>query len=115
MAASSGQVAQAPQVFPQFLIALDTWLGPSQEIVIAGDPDALQTQAMLRLVRQQFLPRAVMALHPSNGASKQMIEQLIPFIAAQAPLEGQPTAYVCERGICRLPVTTLEQLQAQLQ
>ncbi len=114
IAAFSGQVAQAPQAFPQFLIALDGWLGPSQEIVIAGDPDVSQTQAMIRLVRERFVPRAVVALHPAKGPAKQAIEQLIPFIAAQEPLKGQPTAYVCERGVCQLPVTTLEQLQAQL-
>ena len=29
-------------------------------------------------------------------------------------LEGQPTAYVCETGSCKLPVATLTDLNEQL-
>lgn len=102
--AFSGPLAQAPSAFPQLLIALDGWLGPSQEIVIAGDPDAPATQAMLRAVSTRFLPRAVILLHPS-GERGGAIEALAPFLKAQQPLDGQPTAYLCERYVCRLPTT----------
>jgi len=109
----AGQASQMPHAFPQFLIALDAWLGPSQEIVIAGDPAQSQTQAMVRAVRSRFLPRAVTALHPP-GEAGQAIEAAVPFLKEQRPLDGQPTAYVCENYACQLPVTDVAALTAQL-
>ncbi|MBI2104068.1 MAG: thioredoxin domain-containing protein [Candidatus Omnitrophica bacterium] len=107
--AFSGLADQSPTAFPQFLIAADFWLGPSQEIVIAGTPADAATRAMLRAVHSRFLPRAVLALQPANGTSA-AVEALIPFIKTQRPLEGHATAYVCERYVCQLPVTDRAEL-----
>ena len=109
----SGQAHQAPSAFPQFLIALDGWLGPSQEIVVAGDPAKPDTQAMLRLVRRRFLPRAVLILHPAAAHAKDF-EALAPFVKEQRPLEGRATAYVCQGHVCNLPTSDLDQLTAFL-
>ncbi len=106
-------VRQAPHAFPQFLTALDLRLGPSQEIVIAGDPAALETREMLALVNRRFLPRATLVLHPS-GREAEAIERLIPFIAAQHPMGGRTTAYVCQRHVCRLPTADLEAFRREL-
>jgi uncharacterized protein YyaL (SSP411 family) len=111
--AFSGQISQAPSSSPQLLIALDFWLGPSQEIVIAGDPASADTRQMLRAVRQRFLPRAVLALQPSNTSSTE-VEALIPFIKTQRPLEGHATAYLCTNYVCNLPTTDVAQLIAGL-
>jgi hypothetical protein len=35
-------------------------------------------------------------------------------LADRAPLGGAPTAYVCRHFVCRLPVTTPEELVSQL-
>ncbi len=107
--AFSGEVARAPHAFPQFLIALDHWLGPSQEIVIAGDPSTPQTQSMIQAVHRRFLPRAVAAFHPS-GSKASAIEALIPFVANQLPLQGQSTAYVCQNYLCNLPTTDVAKM-----
>jgi len=107
--AFSGQANQASSAFPQFLIALDGWLGPSQEIVIAGDPASADTQEMLRAVYGRFLPRAVLAVQPANETSG-AIEALIPFIKDQRPLRGKATAYVCENYVCNLPTTDVAKM-----
>ena len=109
----SGQANQASSAFPQFLIALDCWLGPSQEIVIAGDPASADTQEMLRAVYGRFLPRAVLAVHPVGDAA-QTIEALVPFIKEQRPLQGKATAYVCKNYVCNLPTTDVDKLTASL-
>jgi len=111
--AFSGQVNQSPSAFPQFLIALDFRLGPSQEIVIAGDPDSADTQQMLRAVSGRFLPRAVLTMHPVGEAAKS-VEALVPFIKEQRPLQGKATAYVCKNYVCNLPTTDLTKLTALL-
>ena len=105
----SGQVNQASSAFPQFLIALDFWLGPSQEIVIAGDSDSADTQQMLRAVYGRFLPRAALAVHPV-GEAAQAVEALVPFIKEQRPLQGKATAYVCKNYVCNLPTTDVAKL-----
>jgi uncharacterized protein YyaL (SSP411 family) len=109
----SGHVGRSPSAFPQLLTALDFWLGPSQEIVIAGNPASSDTREMVRLVHQRFLPRAVLALHPVD-AGAQAIEGLVPFIAAQRPLQGKATAYVCENYVCNLPTSDLSRLRQLL-
>ncbi len=112
--AFSGQIARMPHAFPQALIALDAWLGPSQEIVIAGNPEQPATQQMRRAVSARFLPRAILVLHPTGNAGE-AIEQLVPFVKNQQPLKGQPTAYVCQHHICNLPITDLEQFMTVLE
>jgi len=113
-AAFSAPASQMPQAFPQFLIALDQWLGPSQEIVIAGEPRAADTAAMVQLVQRGFFPRAVVLLHPPGPAGA-AIERLVPFVKQQGPIDGRATAYVCERHVCRLPVTDPVELARQLE
>jgi len=111
--AFAADLRQAPSAFPSFLSALDLWLGPSQEIVIAGDAAAPATRQMLREVFRRFLPRATVLLHPT-GAQAAALERLAPFVAAQQPLQGRPTAYVCQNHTCQLPTADLAALQAQL-
>jgi len=106
-------VDQHPFAYPQLLTALDFALGPTQEIVVAGDPQDPQTIRMLQAVHERFLPRAVLAFHGPDQEGK-AIEALVPYIQAQQPLNGKPTAYVCENYVCKLPVTTLEQLERLL-
>ena len=98
----------APFGYPQMLIACDVALGPTKEIIIAGAPTQPQTMEMIRAFHSRFLPRAIAILHP-EGAGKQAIELLVPDVAAQGPIQGKPTAYVCERRVCQLPTTDVAQ------
>ena len=38
----------------------------------------------------------------------------LPLLADRTMIGGQPTAYVCRHFVCKLPVTTLADLEAQL-
>ena len=105
---------QTPFAYPAMFAAVDVALGPTQEIVIAGDPGSPDTAAMLRAVHERFLPRAVAVLHP-NGPEQAAVEALIPYVKAQEPLDGQATAYVCEHFVCALPTHDLNRLIELLQ
>ena len=109
----SAQLAQSPISLSAMLNALDLRIGPTQEIIIAGNADQPQTKQMLKLIRGRFLPNAVLLLHPAGQAGKD-IEKVVPFIEGQLPMGGKVTAYVCENYVCRKPVNEIKALEEVL-
>ena len=109
--AFSSRLAQYPSGFCQMLIALDFALGPSREIVIAGDEGDSKMGEIIREVFGRFLPNKVVLLRPTKGESGRKIEALSPFIKSQLPLNGRPTVYVCKNYVCDLPVTEVGKLR----
>jgi uncharacterized protein YyaL (SSP411 family) len=110
MEAFSRQLEQSPAASTAMLMALDFWLGPSQEIVIAGSSGAANVKQMLNLVRRKFLPNAVVLFHEQPTADSAVYE-VVPFLKYQAAIDGKATAYVCENYVCKQPVTELDQLE----
>lgn len=113
MLAFSGGVLEQPNAHTQMLIAADYNLGPMQEVVIAGDTDSSQTIQMIETVQRAFLPRTVLVHRPSGEAPT--IVQIAPYTAAQRPMKGQATAYVCRNHACNAPTTDILQLRRELQ
>jgi uncharacterized protein YyaL (SSP411 family) len=105
-------MAEAPTGFGAALGALDLYLGPSYEIAIVGDPGAEGTQALIaEATSSRYLPNAVVALAaPDDAASR----GAVALLRGRTVIDGLPTAYVCQRFVCNLPVTTPEALAAQL-
>jgi len=77
---------------PEMLCALDFALGKPKQIVIAGEPGAADTQALLRVVRGRYRPNQVVVLARDQSTPRPMIN-------------GKATAYVCVDRTCRLPTT----------
>ncbi|MHC4571105.1 MAG: thioredoxin domain-containing protein [Planctomycetota bacterium] len=111
--AFSLRLEQSPGYLSVMLMALNFWLGPSQEIVIAGDADKSDTIQMLQLVRSKFLPNAIVLLH-QQGEAGSAIEEVAPFIKSQTAAGGRATAYVCENYVCNRPVNKIEHLDKML-
>ncbi len=106
----SGRLKQTPSNLSHMLTALDFWLGPRREIVIAGKPESEDTKQMLRLIYDKFLPNTVIILHKQGRAGK-AIEKVVPFIKAQNMIDDQATAYVCENFVCNQPVNNLKDFE----
>ena len=106
--AFSGAVSRAPTAHTQLLGALDFALGPTREIVIAGERADPEARAMIREVEGRFLPRKVLLLNTPSEAKT--LHRLAPFVAAQASIAGKAAAYVCENYACRAPVTSAAEL-----
>jgi uncharacterized protein YyaL (SSP411 family) len=99
---------RAPTAFGTALGALDLYLGPSKEIAIAGDPEDRRTRALIDEVRGRYLPNAVLA-GSANGSTS-----AIPLLHGRVPVDGKPAAYVCQRFVCRRPVTEPSDLSTEL-
>jgi uncharacterized protein YyaL (SSP411 family) len=101
--------SEHPTSFGRLLCALDFVIGRPREIAIIGPADSDETRALRRAVFGRFLPNRVVAgaSGPSEGAE-------IPLLQDRPLRDGRPTAYVCEGYVCQAPVTTPEDLAAQL-
>lgn len=97
---------------PQLSAALDFSLSKPKQIVIAGEPGAPDTRAMLRLVHDRFIPNKILLLADGAAAQRQLAEWL-PFVEGVRRKNGQATAYICENYVCQLPTTDIR-VAAQL-
>jgi uncharacterized protein YyaL (SSP411 family) len=87
-----------PAAAPQMIVALAASQRKAQQVVIAGERAA--TAELLRTAHRAFAPFRVLLWNPPGG--------MFP------PVEGKPTAYVCEDFTCELPVGEPDQLAGLL-
>jgi uncharacterized protein YyaL (SSP411 family) len=105
-------LGRAPTAFGHALCALDLYLGPSREVAIVGDPEDERTRSLVDEVhRARFLPNAVVALAAPRDEEA---TDSVALLRDRTQVDGLPTAYVCERFTCRLPVTSPDDLAEQL-
>ncbi len=134
-AAFAPTVGRAPAAETMFLVGLDFRIGPSHEVVIAGDPETEDTQRMVEALGRGFFPRAVVVLRPSGdggrggagrgsdapsgtgepSAEEPEIVRLAPYTRGHRPVDDRTAAYVCRDFACRAPTTSLEELLESLE
>ena len=76
-------------------------LARPREIVLAGPDKDSDMPAMLAAIRRRFLPNTVVLMANETGRSMPAID-------------NRATAYVCENYACKLPVTSVAELEEQL-
>jgi uncharacterized protein YyaL (SSP411 family) len=105
-------MAGTPSGFGHALCAFDLYLGPVREVAIAGDPAEEATRALVEEVTiRRFLPNHVLAVAAPGDAEA---AGAVALLLDRPQFDGRPTAYVCERFTCRLPVANPEALAGQL-
>jgi uncharacterized protein YyaL (SSP411 family) len=90
-----------PLAFGHLLQALDFLQAPVREVAIVG----AGAEPLEAVVRGEFRPHVVLA--GGDG-------DVPPLLEGREPVDGRAAAYVCERFTCRRPVTSPEELAAQL-
>jgi len=108
-----GIVSRSPSSFCAYLSGLDHLLGPSTDIVIAGGEGDPAVTAMIRMIRDTYLPSVTVhtrLFSPDDDA----LDTLAPFTRALIAQDGKATAYVCSGRACSVPVTTVEALRELL-
>ncbi|MFL6254237.1 MAG: thioredoxin domain-containing protein [Pyrinomonadaceae bacterium] len=102
-------VERYPSAFGYALGAIDFYLSTPREIVVVGDET--QARTLLREVWGRYLPNKVVALSTNVDEAA---ARLVPLLRERTAQGGRATAYVCESYTCLQPVSTPEELAAQL-
>ncbi len=103
--AVSGLVGKYPGGMTSALFAIDYFFSDKIEIVIVGDGEV--RDRMLSELYQRYLPNRIIAL--SNGSGGQG-----PLFEGRSPGDSGVAAYVCVNSVCRLPVSTVDELKEEL-
>jgi len=101
-------MARYPNAFAHWLCAAALILSGPQEVAVLGDPREAGTRALLGVINDRFRPNLVVAAGEPQSAIH------VPLLAQRERVDGQPTAYVCRRFVCRQPVTQPSDLAQQL-
>jgi uncharacterized protein len=98
-----------PAALPQMLAALDAVIAEPMQIVLAGSQSQPETKALLRVIRNRYLPNKVLVLADGGEDGNWLAEQ-IAGLRMMGPIEGRSAAYVCRNFACELPVTEADEL-----
>ncbi len=114
---SVAELNARPSVHTFMMTAVDFAVGPSLEVVIAGDRGATDSNNLLSALRGLYAPNAVSLLRTPGSGHADLVA-LAPFTEFQVVQDGKATAYVCERQTCQTPTTDpaimLRQIQGEL-
>ena len=100
----SDSVQKAPSGSSLFLSAFEFMIGPSYEIIIAGNRENPETKNIISSINQKFIPNKVLILKDAaNSESFLPFEYLKPY----ERINSKPTIYVCKNFVCNLPTTNL--------
>jgi uncharacterized protein YyaL (SSP411 family) len=98
-----------PSAFAQWLVALDLASARIDEVAIVGRPGEPDADALIDAATGGLRPHRVVAV--GEGATAREV----PLLTDRPRVDGRATAYVCHGFACLQPVTTPEELKAQLQ
>ena len=108
----SSAVRRSPAAFIHLLTALDFALGPSFNLVIAGDSKSEDTREMLKALRSEFIPDMTVVFKPEDEGCSFLSS--VAAVDQYRSIEGKATAYLCTGGSCGPPVTDKERLVEML-
>jgi uncharacterized protein YyaL (SSP411 family) len=102
-------VSQYPMGFGKWLCAIDLAINPIKEVAVLGNPERSDTQELARVLWNTYRPHLIAAIsdYPPSAESPALLEN-------RHLINNQPTAYVCQNFVCLHPVTSAQELSAQL-
>ena len=110
MSAFSLDVERNPSAYTQLMQALDFAVGPSIEVVVAGELAKSQTQALVKALHKDFIPNKVI-LHRPPGENASIVK-IAPYTENQEPdVDGATLVYICRNYACKKPVSAVNALQ----
>jgi uncharacterized protein len=102
-----------PLGLAELLVGLDRALDTVHEVVLVWPQGEPPPERFLDVLRRQFLPSRALA-GAEEGEALRRLGMVAPVAAEKVTVGGKTTAYVCERGLCRMPAIAPEKLLAQI-
>ncbi len=109
--ALASTMREHPLAAGRYLSALSFYLGPVQELALAGDREGDDLQALLDASYGVYSPNLVVG-YVDEGAPDLVAR--LPFLQERPARGGQATAYLCEHMACLAPVHDPEALASLL-
>tara|TARA_B110000037_G_scaffold221314_1_gene291874 strand:- start:914 stop:1249 length:336 start_codon:yes stop_codon:yes gene_type:complete len=98
---------------PSLLDAIPRLINSPTQIVIAGNPNSEDTQALLKTINSTPIPNRIL-LYADSGPSQEFLAAHHEFLKTVTPIKNKATAYICENFVCQLPATNPKTLEDQL-
>ena len=95
---------------PFMMQAAHFYLGGAKEVAIIGKRNDPATQEFLKTIRGGFFPQAVFAF----AYEDEVVATPVKLLQNRKLLDGKAAAYLCRRGTCLAPVTTVDELKTLL-
>jgi len=111
----SDTLQKAPAALSDMLLAVEADLAGFREIIIVtpeGKPHL--AEPFLDVLRKIYLPNRIVIV-TEQGEKCEQHATVTPLVMEKAAINGKTTAYVCEKGVCRLPVQDPVELRNQIQ
>ena len=102
MGCFSETVSKLPFGSTMFLNAFDFMLGPSTEVIIAGNNISVMDDNFLLEMNKQFIPNKVVLV------KNQSKEPVIDYLGNYNTIEDRTAYYICKNHICSLPTTEIK-------
>jgi len=112
--AFAAEMGSNPAGFTHMISALDMAQHGTAEVIVAGDPDNVDTRRFILALQKSYLPTVtVVVINPE--APDPIIEELIPYASGMKMSDGKAAAYVCRDYSCLTPTTDPKEMLAACQ
>ena len=95
-------MSRSHNAFAQMFIALDFYLDKSKEVVVVGPRESKEKDAVIKMLRTEFLPNKTVGYIPPDSKSS------FPVFENKVTAEGRTIVYVCENNVCKFPTEDLK-------
>ena len=103
------QALRYPTSFARWLSAADFAFGNVKQVAVMYASSADEARDLLQAIQFPYRPNMIVAAasYPASANAPSLLEE--------RPLkDGKPTVYVCEGFVCKMPVTSISELQELL-
>ena len=102
----------SPMARSELLLGLEAAHAPARQVVLTWPDAAPAPGPLLEVLRRVPLPGAALVVGPASTVAR--AAGVAPVALGRGPLQGRPTAFVCDAGACRLPVFDPASLEREL-
>ena len=103
------QALRYPTSFARWLSGADFALGSVKQIAVVYESDREEAREVFRAIQSDYRPNMILA-----ASAYPPSVQAPPLLADRTIKDNKPTVYVCEGFVCKIPVTSIPELQALL-